>query len=373
MPFTYPRVASNQNLYLNQVSEQGKPWGGGEFYTRSVGQLSEIFGHNQILLTQSCTSALELAAIALGLGPGDEVIVPSYTFTSSAGAFALRGANLAFADIDPWTMNIDPESIQALITSKTRAIVVVHYGGIPCKMEAIMEVAREHGLIVIEDAAQAIGATFQGQPLGSFGDLSCFSFHGTKNVSSGEGGALVVNEDSESLWEKALVAHEKGTDRHSFVEGHVDKYTWRSLGTSSTPSEFTAAVLSAQLEELELINETRRGYRDQYLEILMGSESEKFEIIAANEQGGNGHMFALLTRRDVEREQLLWRMRELGVIATSHYEPLHTSPFIRQMQGSVQSLPVTEDLAGRLVRLPMWSRAGLDVGRAAEAFLKSID
>jgi dTDP-4-amino-4,6-dideoxygalactose transaminase len=371
--FTKPAVSQNEIKYLLEAAKTNRPWGGGEFYSRAQEQLSEIFGEKRVLLTQSCTSALELAALALGISSGDEVIVPSYTFVSSAGAFALRGAKLVFADVDPLDLNITPSSIRKLITSRTKAIVVVHYGGNACQMDEIMAIAREAEIPVVEDAAQAIGATFNGVPLGSIGDLGCISFHGTKNISSGEGGALVVNTDHGDIWNAAKVAHEKGTDRHSYLKGEVDKYTWRALGLSCMPSEFTSAVLSGQLEELEKITQLRLSYMKRYWSDLGPQQSKKFSILNQTPMGNNGHMFACLLAPEIDRSRVISEMRSRGVVAASHYEPLHSSPYVLAKSSRPLRLPNTESASARILRLPMWSEYGLDVELSSSAFLESLD
>lgn len=359
--FSRPASFDVEMEYLAQVREAGAPWGGGDFYRRATEELKSIHDVQDVLLTQSCTSALELAALGLNIRPGDEVIVPSYTFVTSASAFALRGAKIVFVDSEPDTLNIDVSKVEALITSKTKAIVAVHYGGVACDMDELMAIAKSHGVSVIEDAAQAVGSTYKGRPLGSIGDLGCISFHGTKNVSSGEGGALFINTESQEVVDRIHIAHEKGTDRASFLRGEVDKYTWRDLGSSFIPSEFTCAVLLAQLENLELVQKRRRVSWDQYSQSLASSTEFGFSILNQDKPGSNLHMFALVAPHAEMREKLRSSLKERGIIATSHYEPLHLSPFALQHGLSVAGAPIAENLSSRILRLPLWSDQGLNV------------
>jgi dTDP-4-amino-4,6-dideoxygalactose transaminase len=335
--------------------------------------LQSHFDNQNVLLTQSCTSALELAALALDIQVGDEVIVPSYTFVSSASAFALRGARLVFAEIDKKTLNIDVNLIESLITEKTKAIVAVHYGGQSALINEIMALAAPRGIAVVEDAAQAIGSTSGGLPVGTLGDLACFSFHGTKNLSAGEGGALVINTKDSSVIERGLLAHEKGTNRRNYLKGEVDKYTWHALGSSFIPSEFTSSVLAAQLGDLELITTRRLRYWHEYEQLLSSEQNRGFDIIMQNAPGNNGHMFALTLGNPELREEIIKEMRTMGVQATSHYEPLHSSPYIASSPGFMRSdLPVTEFTGKAILRMPMWSADGLDTKTAASAFLSSL-
>jgi dTDP-4-amino-4,6-dideoxygalactose transaminase len=371
--FTKPAIASNEHQYLRDASMNGAPWGGGKFTHLATGLLQSHFDNQNVLLTQSCTSALELAALALDIQVGDEVIVPSYTFVSSASAFALRGARLVFAEIDKKTLNIDVNLIESLITEKTKAIVAVHYGGQSALINDIMALAAPRGIAVVEDAAQAIGSTSGGLPVGTIGDLACFSFHGTKNLSSGEGGALVINTKDSSVIERALLAHEKGTNRRSYLNGEVDKYTWQALGSSFIPSEFTASVLAAQLEDLDLITSRRITYWDEYSQLLAGHQDRGFDIVMQDAPGNNGHMFALILKNPEPRGEIIKEMRAMGVQATSHYEPLHNSPYISSTLDSQKGcLPVTEFTGRAILRMPMWSADGLDTETAASAFLSSL-
>lgn len=373
IPFTRPVVAKNQSSYLEIVMRDGRPWGGGVFYDQALRVLLNVTGAPSGLLTQSCTASLELAAISLQLGPGDEVIVPSYTFVSSANAFALRGAKIVFVDVDPYSLNLTATAVRSAITPRTKVIVVVHYGGVPAPIVEIVDIAKEHGLFVVEDAAQAIGSEVNGRPLGTIGDIGCFSFHGTKNLSSGEGGAIVFRGDNEAIIRRAQIAHEKGTDRRAFLEGTVDKYTWRELGSSFIPSEFTAAIMLSQLEEVAEITSRRQSYWSTYQSTLSGA-TEGVAIVSESQMGANGHMFAVLMRDELERSLVQAEMQALGVQCTAHYTPLHSSPFGNQFSnGTNIDLSVTSQSANTILRLPMWSEQGLDVSLIAEKFMSALE
>lgn len=370
--FSRPAVFEAEAEYLSQVRESRAPWGGGAFYAKVSEEIRAIHQVQDVLLTQSCTAALELAALGLNVGPGDEVIIPSYTFVTTASAFALRGATIVFADSEPETLNMDPTKVESLITSRTKAIVVVHYGGMACDMDEIMSIAKRHGVAVVEDAAQAIGATYKGRPLGSIGDLGCLSFHGTKNVSSGEGGALLVNARDEILLDRLHTAHEKGTDRAKFLRGEVDKYTWRQLGSSFIPSEFTCAILLAQLQNLGVIQARRRSAWDEYIFAFADFQETGFRWLEQDNPGANHHMFALIAPNGASREALRLGLREKGVIATSHYEPLHSSPFATSQNWPQAVAPVAQDLSERILRLPLWSEEGLETALITSATISTL-
>lgn len=372
-PFTRPRVTGREMLYLQEALSSGQVWGGGEFSKWCTSWLEEKTGTSKALLTQSATDALEMAALLLDLNPGDEVIMPSYTFVSTANAFALRGAQPVFVDIDPDTQNIRPEAIRSAMTSKTKALVVVHYAGIACDMDAILEIAREFEVYVVEDAAQAISSRHNDRALGSIGDLGCLSFHGTKNVSSGEGGALLVNNPN--LAERAEILHEKGTNRSRFLEGLVDKYTWVDVGSSFLPSELTSAVLRAQLESADDINQYRRSAWDRYhaafskagLDVLWTLPRVPAYAV------GNGHMFQVLLNERLDRAGYIKEMKNHGIQVVSHYVPLHTSP-AGERYGRTSGILVNTDVAGsRLVRFPMWSAEGLAVEEVAEHAISTLE
>ena len=358
--------------YLEEACKGYRPWGGGYFYEAASAKLSELVGASKILLTQSCTAALELAALTLELGEGDEVIVPSYTFVTSASAFALRGVRIVFVDVDKETLNVRVDDVLRAITSKTKAIVVVHYGGVAAPVKEIVDLANPKGIFVIEDAAQAIDAYFDSNHLGTIGDIGCISFHGTKNVSSGEGGAAIFRSDRSDLYHKAEVIHEKGTDRKAFFEGKVDKYTWRKLGSSFVPSEFTSAILLSQLEEARAITRIRQATWSNYRDALRVNFGKEIEIVSEGQGGSNGHMFAFLAQSPSKRDQILSSLNQAGVGATSHYTALHSSPFGSRFRiGDVPALPVTDSAAGRLIRLPVWSVQGLPMSSVIEVLKES--
>ena len=316
--------------------------------------LERRFGVRRTLLTTSCTSALEIAALLCDLRPGDEVIVPSYTFVSTANAFVLRGATPVFVDIRPDTLNIDESLIEAAITSRTRAIFPVHYAGVACEMDTIMDIARRHDLLVVEDAAQGVFACYKGQWLGSIGHLGCYSFHETKNFSCGEGGALVVNDPA--MERRAEILREKGTNRSQFLRGQVDKYTWVDVGSSYVPSDMLAAFLAGQLENMDMIT-ARRGEIFHLYAALLAPLAARGLIrlpVVPQHCTPNYHMFHVLAADIEERTALIAHLRAAGILAVFHYVPLHSSPFARTFGVSQTSLPVTEDCSARLLRLPMY-------------------
>jgi dTDP-4-amino-4,6-dideoxygalactose transaminase len=338
--------------------------GDGEFTKRCHRWLEQSLHVPKALLTHSCTAALEMAALLAEVQPGDEVILPSFTFVSTANAFALRGAVPVFVDIRPDTLNLDERLIEAAITPRTRAICVVHYAGVGCEMDAILALAQRHGLVVIEDAAQGLQASYRARPLGSMGAVGAISFHETKNIISGEGGALLVNDPR--LAERSEIIREKGTNRSAFFRGTVDKYTWVDLGSSYLPSEITAAFLWAQLEHAEEILQARLRIWSLYREGL--------STAAAREQltlptvpahcTHNAHMFYVLTRSLAERNRLIARLREHEINAVFHYVPLHSSPAGRRFGRAAGSMAVTDSVSDRLLRLPLW--VGLPPERVAD-------
>jgi dTDP-4-amino-4,6-dideoxygalactose transaminase len=325
------------------------------------------------IITTSGTDALEIAARLLELEPGDEIIVPSYTFVSSANAFGAFGAVPVFVDIRSDNLNIDETQIEKAITKRTKAIVVVHYGGNPCEMDVIMAIAARHGLKVIEDAAQAILSTYKGKYLGTIGHLGCLSFHGTKNIVSGEGGALLINDSA--LIDRAHVISEKGTNRKKFIDGKVDKYSWVDFGSSHIASEITAAVLKAQLEEAREITNTRKSYHETYLSVfaenmglLKGAGARFLDI-----ESSNGHMFPLVFANTSDRDDFINNMALARIQVVTHYVPLHSSKFGIAKGRTDSEMKVTDYIAAGLVRLPMWSDDGLPVEEILSAAIKSID
>ena len=325
IPFNVPPVLEISFDYMRQAAQTNhKISGDGEFTRRCSEYLKRETGTAKVLLTSSCTHALEMAAILCDIQPGDEVIMPSYTFVSTADAFVRLGARIVFVDIRPDTMNIDERLIEQAITPKTRAIAPVHYAGVACEMDTILDIAKRYGLKVVEDAAQAAMCTYKGRPLGAIGDFGCFSFHETKNFSMGEGGAILLN-DSRYI-ERAEIIREKGTNRSQFFRGMVDKYTWIDYGSSYLPSELNAAYLWAQLEQAEIINAARLAAWRMYYEQLECLQDKIDLPIIPEECVHSAHMFYIKVRNLEERTALIQHLKDLGVGAVFHYVPLHSSP-----------------------------------------------
>ena len=364
IPFNRAYISGNELQYIAEAIANGHISGNGPFTRRCEALLQEMVGSRRALLTTSCTDALEMAALLLDIHPGDEVIVPSYTFVSSINAFVLRGALPVFADIRPDTLNLDETRLEALITPRTRAIVVVHYAGVGCEMDVILEIARRHGVPVVEDNAQGLFARYRGRPLGSFGALAAVSFHETKNVGCGEGGALLVNDAA--YVERAEIIQEKGTNRAQFFRGQVDKYTWVDVGSSFLPSDLLAAFLLAQLEARAQIQKRRRVIWTRYEQGLgdwAAQHGVRLPVVPPHcEQPF--HMFYLLLPSLAERQAMIERLRGRGILSVFHYVPLHLSPMGKRFGGRPGSCPVSEDLAERLLRLPFYT--GLTEGEQAE-------
>lgn len=334
--------------------------GNGPVGRRAEAALASRLGVPHVMLTTSCTSAMELAWMAAGIGPEDEVLLPSFTFVSCATSIARTGATPVFVDIDPITLMMDPADLVRRIRPKSRAVLCVHYGGMACAMDAIGEIARRAGLLVVEDAAQAIGAALGACALGTIGDAGCFSFHGTKNITCGEGGALVIT--APDLLERALVMREKGTNRRAFVEGRVDKYTWVDMGASFELSDLLAAMLLAQLARLDAIQAERTRIADRYLEGLANLADAGILNLPLHAQDvtPNWHTFHLLLRSTVERDRVRRGLADAGIESTFHFVPLHSSPYARERYGyRPEDLPVTEDVAYRLLRLPIYPGLGV--------------
>ena len=352
--FNVPPFVGGEINYINQAIAAGKICGDGEFTKRCSRWIEERTGVNRALLTTSCSHSLEMAALLVDIREGDEVILPSYTFVSTANAFALRGARLVFVDIRPDTNNIDEKLIEAAITPRTKVIVPVHYAGVGCEMDKIMEIADANNLKVVEDAAQGVNAYYKGKALGSIGDIGCYSFHETKNYSMGEGGATLLRDDV--LVEKAEIIREKGTDRSRFPRGQVDKYSWVEMGSSYLPSELNAAHLLAQLEAADEINDSRLAVWDRYYEEfkpLAESEGLGIPYIPA-ECKHNAHMFYLKLKNLEERTDFISFLKENGVMSVFHYVPLHSSAAGRRFGVFSGEDRFTTKESERLVRLPMY-------------------
>ena len=352
--FNKPPYIGKESEYVLDAVNKGHISGDGDYTKKCAKKLEELSGTKRALLTTSCTHATEMAALLSDIKPGDEVIMPSYTFVSTADAFVLRGATPVFVDIRPDTMNIDETLIEDAITSKTKAIVPVHYAGVGCEMDTIMDIARRHNLTVIEYAAQAIASTYKGKALGTFGDFGCYSFHETKNISMGEGGALLIQ--NEDLVEPAEIIREKGTNRAKFFRGQIDKYTWVNYGSSYLPSDMNAAYLWAQLENLDIIQKKRLSVWNRYKEGL--SELEKREYIelgmVPDECTNNAHMFYIKVRDLENRTDLLNFLKENGIQAVFHYVPLHSAPAGRKFGRFNGEDRYTTKESERLIRLPLF-------------------
>lgn len=352
--FNVPPFTGKEMHYIKQAVENQKICGDGEFTKKCNSWIEQKTGTKKCLLTTSCTHATELAALLANIKEGDEIIMPSYTFVSTADAFVLRGATVVFVDIRPDTMNIDETLIEDAITEKTKAIVPVHYAGVSCEMDTIMKIAKKYNLLVIEDAAQGIMSTYKGQALGTIGDFGCFSFHETKNYSMGEGGALLIRD--EKYIEEAEIIREKGTNRSKFFRGQIDKYTWVSYGSSYLPSDMNAAYLYAQLEMADEINEARLAVWNQYwkgLQILKDAGRIDLPVIP-KDCVHNAHMFYMKAKDMEERTRLITFLKENGILSVFHYIPLHTAPAGRKY-GRFQGTDIyTTRESERLLRLPMY-------------------
>ncbi len=354
IPFNVPPMVGKEKEYVTQAIENRKICGDGEFTKKCSEWLENNTKSSRVLLTTSCTHATEMAALLADIQPGDEVIMPSYTFVSTADAFVLRGAKVVFVDIRPDTMNIDETKIEAAITKKTKAIVPVHYAGVACEMDTIMDIARRNNLLVIEDAAQGMMSTYKGKPLGTIGDYGCYSFHETKNYSMGEGGALLIK--SPDMIEPAEIIREKGTNRAKFFRGQIDKYTWVNAGSSYLPSEMNAAYLYAQLEEAQKIYDDRMSSWNMYYELLKPLADEgKIELPVIPEGCvHNAHMFYLKAVDLEERTRLIDHLKKNEILAVFHYIPLHSAPAGRKFGRFSGKDEYTTKESERLVRLPMW-------------------
>ena len=359
IPFNKQNLFGKELEYIKDAFENGKISGDGK-YTKLCSQfMEERFNSKKILLTTSCTHALELAVLLADIREGDEVILPSYTFVSTANAFALRGAKLIYCDIREDNLNIDETKIEELITKKTKAIVPVHYAGVACEMDTIMEIAKRHDLIVIEDAAQGVDAMYKDRYLGTIGDFGCYSFHETKNFSSGEGGAISIND--EKYVKRAEIIREKGTNRSQFFRGEVDKYTWVDIGSSYLPSDINAAVLYSQFENIEKINQKRKTIYERYYNGLAELQARGIlRLPIVNDYAKtNYHMFYIILNSEQERDGLMYYLKDNGINSVFHYIPLHESPYSRSRYGTF-NLPVTEDLSKRLLRLPIYYSLDLE-------------
>ncbi len=355
IPFNKPFTIENELSYIQDAIGTKKHLAGDGFYTKQCNSfLEQYLGCKKALLTHSCTAALEMAALLLDIKTGDEVIMPSYTFVSTANAFVLRGGIPVFVDIRQDTHNIDENLIEKAITKKTKAICVVHYAGVSCEMDTILQVAKKYNLAVVEDAAQALGSSYKGKKLGTIGDIGCFSFHETKNIISGEGGAITIN--SNKYIERAEIIREKGTNRSKFFRGQVDKYTWVDIGSSYLPSELIAAFLYSQLENLEKINNKRLDIYNSYFDFFEKYEKQKLvkRPIVPNNCIHNAHMFYLLFENLEKRTNFIEFLKSKEIASVFHYIPLHSSPAGIKYGRTPNDMPITNLISDTLVRLPMY-------------------
>lgn len=370
IPFNIAHRTSRELTYIADCYARNHLSGDGH-YTRQCSAILRSIYSSEVLLTHSCTAALEMAALLLDLGPGDEVIMPSFTFVSTANAVALTGARVVFVDSDPRTMNIDPDRLAAALSPATKAVFVVHYAGVACDMDRIVEFCREHGLHLVEDAAQAYGASYKGRLLGTFGALAALSFHETKNISSGEGGALIVNDAA--LVDRAQIIREKGTNRTKFFKGMVDKYTWVDIGSSYLPAEIVAAALYAQLEDHEEIMRHRLALWNAYDRALRPHAGRRFTVpTIPQECGHNGHIYYLLLPDEADRDAFIARMKAAGIATPFHYVPLHEAPAAARFARSGGALPVAAALSRRLVRLPLYHALGDAQQRVIDCVLEAV-
>ena len=373
IPFNKPYMTGKELWYISQAHACGQLAGDGQFTKKCSAWLEARIGCQKALLTHSCTAALEMAAILADLQPGDEVIMPSYTFVSTANAFVLRGAVPVFVDIRPDTLNIDETKIEAAITPRTKVIAPVHYAGVACEMDTIMDIAQRHNLLVIEDAAQGIMSTYKGRPLGSIGHMAALSFHETKNIISGEGGALLINDAR--FVERAEMIREKGTNRSQFFRGQVDKYTWVDIGSSFLPSEIVAAFLWAQMEDAANITRQRlaiwHNYHQAFADVEQAGKLRR--PIVPQDCEHNAHMYYLLLPDLAIRTAFIDKLRKQGINTVFHYIPLHSAPEGVRSGRAHGDLSLTSELSDRLVRLPLWVGLAIEQERVIAGVKQFVD
>lgn len=358
VPFNKPYIAGNELTYIQDIINEKRSISGNGYYTNKVNELiRSTFGVKYSRMTTSCTRSLELTTYLLRLKPQDEVIVPSFTFVSTANPVILAGAKIVFADISEDTLNIDPEDIRRKITRNTKAIFPVHYAGVACDMDKIMEIARENNIIVVEDAAHGVNAKYKNKYLGSIGDFGCYSFDEAKNYSCGEGGALLINTDDKDLLERAEVLMAKGTNRSKFLKGEVDKYTWVDIGSSYQPGDILMAFLYAQLEKLDEIQRLRLKIYNAYNDAFKTYEKEgllRLPIVPSYAQH-NAHIYYILFKDGATRDYVMHELNSSGINAMFHYIPLHSSPMGLKMGYKAEDMPVSESASERLLRLPIYA------------------
>lgn len=373
IPFNAPALVGREIQYIREAIRRGQLSGDGHFTRLCSERIETLTGSPKALLTHSCTAALEMIAILCDLAPGDEVIMPSFTFVSTANAVVLRGATPVFVDIDPETLNVDSHRVSEAVSERTRAIFAVHYAGFPADMDALAGIARNAGCLLVEDAAQALGSTYKGRPAGCLGDMAAFSFHETKNITSGEGGALTLNR--KELWDRAEIIREKGTNRSKFFRGHIDKYNWVDVGSSFLPGELIAAYLYGQLEMADMINTRRLSIFDRYMEAfapISGSGRVTVPRVPPD-CTGNGHMFYLLLRDVEDRTAFISHMRSHGIICPFHYVPLHSSPAGQRYGRTQGPMLATQAISDTLVRLPMYFDLGSQVEEVIDVAMNFFD
>lgn len=372
IPFNRAVSAGREIEYIREAVNRGHLAGDGPFTERCQDWLTDFIGVPAALLTHSCTAALEMAAILVGIGAGDEVLMPSFTFVSTANAVVLRGGTPVFVDIRQDTLNIDDELIEAAITPRTKAIFPIHYAGVPAEMDRVIELAKGHNLMVVEDAAQALGSKYRGRNAGALAHMAAFSFHETKNIISGEGGALAIND--KALIERAEIIREKGTNRKKFFRGQVDKYTWVDLGSSFLPSELVAAFLFAQLEQIDTIQKDRIAIWNMYDAALNPFHSRGVRTPAIPSHcRHNAHMYYVIMPSLELRQELIGRLKADGITAPFHYVPLHSAPAARRFARTSGQMVQTDDLSARLVRLPLYPQMGDAACRVRDRVVSHLD
>lgn len=356
IPFSLPNITKEDKEYILDALDKYRIAGDGQYTRKATEFMEKAFSIKKALLTTSCTAALEMAVILSDIKAKDEVILPSFTFVSTANALMMRSARPVFADIKYDTLNIDPEDIENKITDRTKAIIVVHYAGVACDMERIMGIAQRHNLKIIEDAAQGVNAKYKNRYLGTIGDFGCYSFHETKNYTCGEGGAILINNDDRVEAERAEIIREKGTNRSKFFRGEVDKYTWVDIGSSYLPSDILASLLYSQLQRMDAINEKRKMIFNYYYNSLVKLQGMGLLRLPFIPEycTTNYHIFYLLLNSTEERDNLMFKLKERGITAVFHYIPLHSSPIGKQLGYKDGDLPITESVSARLLRLPLY-------------------
>lgn len=368
--FNKPHFSKNSHEFLKDVATSGQHSGGGKYTKLCENFIEQKYDVKKAILTSSCTDALEMCAILLDIGPGDEIIVPSYSFVTCANAFAIFGAKIVFVDVDPHTLNIDINSVTNAITEKTKAVLAVNYGGQSANLVALKKTCEAHSLLLIEDAAQSIEARYKGKYLGTFGDLATISFHETKNISCGEGGALIIN--NKNYIEQAIRVRDKGTNRDEFFKNLVNKYTWISKGSSYLMSEFTAAILYAQLLEIEEITASRINVWDAYFKFFRDLKHPDINMLGVDPScAHNGHLFAIFLDNGKDREDFRLRLCSNDLMSVSHYEPLHLSIAGKRFGRAHGTLDISKDKSATLLRLPIWSHQ-FPIDNAMEALSKTF-